>query len=61
MAHDVVNRDASGESDTTLQMLALLAGESLLDLLFAHSIDRVADSCNISTDNAELRSLSEAR
>ena len=61
MAHDVIDGDARGERDTTLQVLALLAGKGLLDLLLNHGIDRVADSCDIGTGHAELRGLGEAR
>ena len=61
MAHDLVDRDASGECNTTLKVLALLGGESLLDLFLNHGIDRAADRGDISARHAELRGLGEAR
>ena len=39
MAHNMVDRDACRESNTTLKVLALLAGESLLDFLLNHVIN----------------------
>ena len=60
VTHHVVHRDASGECDTTLKVLALLAGESLLDLFLNHSINSAADGGNISAWDGELDSLGQA-
>ena len=60
VAHDVVNGDASGESNTSLEVLAFLGSESLLDLFFDHGIDSLADSSNISSWDGKLNSLCEA-
>ena len=60
VAHNVVNGDASGESNTTLQVLALLASVGLLDLLLDHGVDGGANGGDIGADHAELRSLLEA-
>ena len=60
VAHDVVDRDARGEGNTTLEVLALLARKSLLNFLFDHCIDSAADSRNICAWNGKFLGLCEA-
>ena len=60
MAHNVVDGDAGGESNTTLELLALLAGESLLHFFLNHGINGVADSGNVGAWDAEFGSLGQA-
>lgn len=60
MTHHVVNGDASGESNSSLEVLGFLRGESLLDLFFDHGIDSLADGGNISSWDSELNGLGEA-
>ena len=60
MTHDVVDRDASGEGDTTLEVLALFAGESLLDLFFNHGINGTTDGGDVGAGNTKFRSLGQA-
>ena len=60
VAHDVVDRDAGRESDTTLELLALLAGESLLDFFLNHAVDGVADGGNVGAWDSQLTGLLEA-
>ena len=60
VAHNVVDRDAAGESNTALHVLALLAGEGLLDLLFDEGVDGSAHSGNISAWDGELSSLEQS-
>lgn len=61
VAHDVVNRDAGGEGDTTLDVLALLAVVRLSDFVLDHGVDRVAHCRDVGSRNAELRCLCQAR
>lgn len=61
VAHNVVDRDGARESNTTLEVLALLAGEGLLDFLLNHFINSAADSGDIGSDNTELAGLGKAR
>ena len=61
MTHEVVNRDAGGEGHTTLELLALLASESLFDLLLDHVVDGTANRGNVGTWDGELNSLGKAR
>ena len=60
VAHHVVDRDARGEGNTTLKILALLAGVSFLDFLFNHGIDSAADCGDIGAWNGKLNSFGEA-
>ena len=60
VAHDVVNRDASGESNASLQLFALLASESLLHFFLNHVVDGVADGGDIGARDSEFASLFEA-
>ena len=57
VAHNVVDGDAGWEGNATLHLLALLAGESLLDFLLDVVIDLTADGSNVSTWNGEFLSL----
>jgi len=43
VAHNMVDRNACRESNTTLKVLALLAGESLFDFLLNHVINGAAN------------------
>lgn len=60
MTHDMVDRDASREGNSTFEFLALLAGESLFHLVLNHVIDGVADSGDISAWDSEFLGLEEA-
>ena len=60
MAHDVVHRDASGESDSSLEVLALLGSESFLHFFLNHSIDSAANSSDIGAWNGKFGGLGEA-
>lgn len=51
MAGDLVDREASGESNTTLVALSLFLVENLGDLIFDESINLSADSRDITADN----------
>ena len=59
VAHDVVDRDARGEGNTTLKVLALLASESLLHLLLDHRIHSSANCRNIGSWYGKLDSLGQ--
>ena len=59
MTHDVVNRDAAREGNTSLDIFALLASESLLHLLFDHRIHSSANSRNIGSWYGKLDSLGQ--
>ena len=61
MAHHVVDRDAGGEGHTTLQLLALLAGEGLLDLLLNHRVNSCAHRGDVGAWDGQLDGLGEAR
>ena len=56
----MVDRDACREGNTSLKVLALLAGESLLDFFLNQVINCAANGGNISTWDAEFYSLCEA-
>ena len=61
VAHDVVDGDAGGEGDASLEVLALLARESLLHLFFDHGVDRLADGGDVGPRDRKLDGLREAR
>ena len=60
VTHDVVDRDASGEGDSTLEVLALFARESLLNLFFNHGIDSTTDGGDVGSGNTKFRGLGKA-
>ena len=60
VTHDVVDRDAGWEGNTTLEVLALFAGKGLLDLVLNHRIDRAANGGDVSAWHGKLDGLGEA-
>ena len=59
MAHDVVHGDAAGEGDTALELLGLLAGESLLDFSLDELVDGLADGVDVSSVHTKSDGLFE--
>ena len=60
MTHDVVDGDAGGEGDSSLEALGLLAGEHFLHFLLDEGVDCLANRVDICTWNGELDSLCES-
>lgn len=56
----MVDRDARGEGDTSLEILAFLASESFLNFLFDHGVDSSTNSRDIGARHTELSGLQEA-
>ena len=61
VAHDAVDGEAGREGDASLQILALLVGESLLDLLFDEAVAGGADGRDVGAGHGKLDGLFEAR
>ena len=57
VAHNMVDRDAGWEGNATLHLLALFAGESLLDFLLDVVIDLTADGSDVGTWHGEFLGL----
>lgn len=57
MAHNVVDGDAAGESDTALKLLCLLALEGLVDLSFDVGVNRLTNGVDVSSFNTESNGL----
>lgn len=60
MAHNLVNRDASWESNTLLHVLGLLGSISLFALSLDHLVDSLAHGVDVSAWNAQFDGLGKA-
>lgn len=60
VTHNVVDRDATGEGDTSLHLLGLLGTKDLFDFFFDLCIDGLADGINVSSWYRELNGLLES-
>ena len=61
MAHNLVDRDAGGESDTPFEILGFLGRKGLLDFLFNHGVNCLANGVDVCAGDCQLAGLLQTR
>jgi hypothetical protein len=60
VTNNLIDRNASGEGNSTLEVLGLLAVECFLDVLMDHGVNSLADGVDIGTFNQKGKSVLES-